>query len=61
MSPEYWSDDMHLAELFREAEHGRSWFWRINWAPILGALAMVGVSALCWWGLIAAVIYVKGW
>jgi len=61
MSPEYLSDDMHLVELFREAEHSRSWFWRINWAPILGALAMIGVSGMVWWGLIAAVIYVKGW
>ena len=52
---------MHLVELFREAEHSRSWFWRINWAPILGALAMIGVSGMVWWGLIAAVIYVKGW
>lgn len=56
----YWEDD-HLAELFRDAERARPWYMRINWGPIVGALIAIGFSALCWVGLLKAVIFATRW
>ena len=50
-----------LVQMFRAAERKRRWYHTINWGPICGALIAIGVSSLAWWGLISAVIYVKGW
>lgn len=53
--------DERLIHMVRNAERRRFWFWRINWAPVIGGVIAITVSALLWWALIGAVIYVKKW
>ena len=53
--------DPKLAQMIRDAERARKWYWRINWGPICGALIAVGVSTLAWYGIVEAVIYANRW
>jgi hypothetical protein len=56
--PLYFSDDSHLADLFREAERKRP---RVDWWAVLGGVICLASSAAVVTGFLKAYIWASRW